>query len=395
MTVSQGHYFHSEQKNRLKVGLVINPFAGIGGEAGLKGSDGADIREKALLFNEKRRVDQRISYFLKALEGYHQHIDWIVADALMGHQHLQQLDIHAKKVIGDYAYQTEAEDTINAVQLLLAEGIDLLIFVGGDGTARNIVDAMSTHVALPCLGLPSGVKMQSAVFALSPHAAAEVVKSLISRELTAVDWQDVRDIDEQALREGRLSSAYYGQLLVPSEPRYMQNLKQGGMEVEEWVLDDIADYLTHIMEEESPLLLVGPGSTTAHWMASLGLENTLVGFDAVQAGELLHSDLTSHDILRLLSDEAFSHPVRVILSPTGQQGFLLGRGNQQLSGDVLQQLDKDNLLVISSKEKLKMLQQRPLLMDCNDAKLGQKFCGLIPIITAFNDQVLYPVQDSY
>lgn len=56
---------------------------------------------------------------------------------------------------------------------MLGRGIDLLVFVGGDGTARDVVEVLDREV--PVLGIPSGVKMYSGIFAASPEAAAELV----------------------------------------------------------------------------------------------------------------------------------------------------------------------------------------------------------------------------
>lgn len=392
MTLSTDDKKNQPINTALKVGLLVNPYAGIGGEAALKGSDGVSIRNQALAYSSTRRVDGRMADFFQALNKKNLKIDWFVAGGSMGLDYCQQAGVQVTAVEGNYTEPTSAADTMEAAELLMKHSLDLLIFVGGDGTARNIVDVMQKNVALPCLGLPSGVKMQSGVFALSPFAAAEVVASMANHALTHISAEDVRDIDEDALRQGRVSSQYYGELLVPAEPRYMQNLKQGGIEHQDWVLDDIAEHLTTLMTDDGDTILVGPGSTTAFWMATLGLCNTLIGFDLVKNGELLACDLTAKDILQALDVEP---ALKIVLSPTGHQGFLIGRGNQQLNVEVLQRISTQQLLVIASKEKLKALNHRPLMVDCNSATLDQKFSGFIPIITALNDQVLYPVNSTY
>ena len=388
----------TDRKNsRLKLGFLVNPYAGIGGEAALKGSDGEVIQQQALAYSSQRRSSTRVQAFFASLHKAALSIDWVVAAGVMGADLLAELDISAATIVGQYEGVTQAQDTIDAATLIIEQDVDLLIFVGGDGTARNIVDAVTAmgenFTQFPCLGLPSGVKMQSAVFALSPYAAAEVVKSMLQSHLTHVAEQDVRDIDEQALRSGKVTSRYYGSLFVPSEPRFMQNLKQGGYESDDLVLDDIVEQLNEIVDDEpQTVFLVGPGSTTAYWMAQQGFDNTLVGFDAIEGGQLLANDLNSKAILALL---ASGKSVKVILSPTGNQGFLLGRGNQQLNVEVLQQLERSQILVVASKAKLLALQNRPLMVDCNDAALDQKFTGFMPVITAFNDRVLYPVKNCY
>ena len=388
---------HDKTKAKLKVGFLVNAFAGIGGEAALKGSDGEQIRKQALAYSEKRRSTERVAVFFQALSHDVAAIDWYVAADSMGQQQCLRAGIEPMAIVGSYGDDTDASNTIEAAGLLIDAGIDVLVFVGGDGTARNIVDALAlkggAYHSFPCLGLPSGVKMQSAVFALSPYAAAEVVKSLLHSQLTHISEQDVRDIDEQALREGRVSSRYYGGLSVPAEARFMQNLKQGGVEVDDWVLDDIAEQLHELMQDEpDTLFLIGPGNTLAHFMGRQALAYTLVGFDAVQDGQLMQSDLNSKHILAAL---AKYHRVKVVLSPTGNQGFILGRGNQQLNVEVLEQLSKQQILIVATKSKLQSLDNRPLIVDCNNAMLKAKFSGFIPVITALNDSLLYPVSSSY
>ncbi|NRB42480.1 MAG: NAD(+)/NADH kinase [Pseudomonadales bacterium] len=388
------------KNRRLKIGFLVNPYAGIGGEAALKGSDGELIRAKALAYSDKRRSSDRVRAFFTALDKACDDIAWVTAAGPMGEDLFIDADIKPLLCVGDYGLagsETEAKHTIEAAGLFMDQAVDLLILVGGDGTARNIVDALAikgqNFLNFPCLGLPSGVKMQSAVFALSPYAAAEVVKSMLHNRLTHVSEQDVRDIDEAALREGRVLSQYYGGLFVPAEPRFMQNLKQGGQESDALVLDDIAEQLDELLDDEpDAIFLLGPGSTTAFYMQRLGLPNTLVGFDALEAGRVIACDLNSDAILALLKT---AKKVFVVLSPTGHQGFLLGRGNQQLNVAVLTQLDKSQIIVIASKAKLLALDNRPLIVDCNDVALDQKFSGFIPVITAFNDRVLYPVKNCY
>lgn len=378
---------------KIKVGLLVNPYAGIGGEAGLKGSDGAVIREKALAYSNELRSIKRVKLFLNMLNDEMPNLAFYVANGAMGADHFQGYEPTIHRRIGAYDTDCSAQDTVDAVRLLQDCEIDLLVFAGGDGTARNVIDGLQPDSDLPCLGIPCGVKMQSGVFALSPTAAAEVIKTLIKTDLTNISRQDVRDIDEEALRAGKVRSKYYGSLMVPAEPCYIQNLKQGGVEVDEWIIDDIAEQLSDLMyEDEGRLILVGPGSTTAHWMEKMCLKNTLVGFDAVINGELVQSDLTSEMIARLQRE----YPsMLVILSPTGRQGILLGRGNQQLSTRVLSGINKQQIIIVASKSKLKQFDHRPLIVDCNDRELDKKLCGFYPVICGYNDRVLYPVNVNY
>lgn len=377
------------KKRLLRVGFLLNPYAGIGGEAALKGSDGTEIRAKALDYSSRLRSPARAGRFLQALGDQRFLIDWYAGKGVMGEIALQNQGITPVAVEGIAEQDTSANDTRHVAGFFLQEKVDLVLFVGGDGTARDVLDVIQTGI--PCLGIPAGVKMQSGVFALSPEAAAEIVAGMLQSDLLSVAEQDVRDIDEAALREGRVRSRYYGSMCVPAAPMYLQHLKQGGVEDERSALEDIAAHLTEIMAE-GHVMLVGPGRTLAYWMETLKLPNTLVGFDAVLNGELLKSDLNAQDILALQQQ----YPgLKLLLSPTGQQGMLVGRGNQQLTPAFLQQLPKLQWLIVATKNKLAAFQGKPLIVDSNDYILDQALCGLYNIISAYHYQVLYPVNITY
>ena len=393
---------------RLTVGLIVNSFAGIGGETGFKGSDGCLTRQAALQKNPDLRAPVRLAQCLTALQPVSGRLNWKTGQSLLGEDYLREHAMPNMEVVYEHgrarAEATESNDTRSLACALVKSGIDLIVFCGGDGTARDVLDAVGERI--PCLGLPSGVKMQSGVFAVTPAATAQVIMHLLEHDLTQVSEQDVRDIDEAALRQGKVRSRYYGSMLVPDEPRYLQNLKVGGVESEPLVLDEISDYLAEQMSDSGALYLVGPGTTTAHWMASMGLQNTLVGFDAVRNSELVASDLDAEGIEALLAPrnqtankadpaDVLEPDVYVVITPTGHQGILLGRGNQQLTPAILRRMDKQQLIIVATKNKLKDLQSRPLIVDTNDADLDVKLCGLYPVITGYNDQVLYPVNLSY
>jgi predicted polyphosphate/ATP-dependent NAD kinase len=268
-------------------------------------------------------------------------------------------------------------------------GVDLLLFVGGDGTARNICNAVPA--SQPVLGIPAGVKMQSGVYAITPEAAGEMIIRLVRGELVDIRQQEVRDIDEEALRQGRVKSRYYGELLVPQEGRFMQQVKSGGREVEELVLQDIAETLLEEMEDDC-LYIIGPGSTTAGIMDVMGLENTLLGVDLVRDRQLLAADVSAADIRQALENQ--DGPVKIVITPIGGQGILLGRGNQQLTPEIIQRAGRDNLLVVATKTKITGLGGRPLLVDSNDPLLDQALAGYLPVLTGYRDRILYPVGHS-
>jgi len=284
------------------------------------------------------------------------------------------------------AGKTTAADTEAAAKALQALGVDLILFVGGDGTARNIFNAVGS--SQPVLGVPSGVKTHSGVYAVSPEAAGEIVSLLITGELVTIGEQEVRDIDEDAFRQGVVKAKYYGELLVPEEGRFLQQVKNGGREVEELVLADIAAELIENMDGET-LYIVGPGSTTRALMEELSLENTLLGVDLICDQQLVANDVTGPELEAAI--ESHDGPARAIITAIGGQGHIIGRGNQQLTPKVLRHLGKDNIDVIATKSKILELEGRPLLVDSHDPELDRELGGFIRVITGYRDYIMYPV----
>lgn len=373
-------------KLTLTLGLVVNPYAGIGGQTAFKGSDGEAIRREALALNSTLHAPSRVNAFIEQLVGIKEQIHWVTASGEMG---LDYLNSRQAEVVYDAPESSQPCDTQAAVRQICKKKIDLLVFAGGDGTARDIVDVIDPDC--PVLGLPSGVKMQSGVFALSPQVAAELVKGLLSVELVRSEPQDVRDIDEAALRENKVQSRWYGTMQVPAAPEYLQHLKSGGVENDELVIDEIADEIAQVVEDNA-LVIIGPGRTTHYFMEKQGFKNTLVGFDAIADGGVVKNDLNAKELLALKKQ----HPdLTVILSPTGHQGFLIGRGNQQLTPEFLSGLKKSQLCIVATRSKLQGLNKRPLLLDTNSLELDQAMSGLYPVMTGYKDYVYYPVNYQY
>jgi predicted polyphosphate/ATP-dependent NAD kinase len=277
-----------------------------------------------------------------------------------------------------------AADTELAAQTLAEAGADLILFAGGDGTARNLCAALSARC--PVLGIPAGVKIHSGVYGITPRAAGEIAAMLIRGELVSLAEAEVRDIDEQAFRAGRVHARYYGDLLVPSEHRYLQHVKNGAREDESLVQADIAADFVESMEADVRYIM-GSGSTVAAIMEELGLPNTLLGVDVIENGELVASDCTAAQLLELTADR----PARLVITLIGGQGHIIGRGNQQLSPELLRRLGKDAIHVVATKTKLNALEGRPLIVDSGDPALDRALAGLIPVHTGYRDAVLYRV----
>lgn len=372
----------------LHLGLLINPLAGLGGSLALKGSDGQELRDRVAQLPpaDRNRALQRSIRALQTLSTSSTAVRFSCWGGDMGELALQGLGVDFDVVGGSGAELTSASDTRDAAAQLSAAGVDLILFAGGDGTARDIFDVIGT--GCPVLGIPAGVKMHSAVFAVSPEAAGELLRRLAEGGLVGVRAQEVRDIDEQAFRRGEVRSRYYGEMMVPSEGHYLQHTKVGGREDPDLAIADIAAWQVEAMAPGCTYL-IGPGSTTAAIMAELSLPNTLLGVDVVCDGSLLAADVDEERLLQLL-DEA-PGPAHLVVTVIGGQGHLFGRGNQQFTPAVIRAIGVDNITVVAAKSKITQLEGRPLLVDTNDALLDQALCGYRSINTGYDDHVLYRV----
>jgi predicted polyphosphate/ATP-dependent NAD kinase len=360
------------------LGLLVNPLAGLGGTVALRGSDG--VAAEALARGAVPRAGERAAEVLERLRPWQDRLTVFCPAGPMGAA-LVPPGLAVTTVCTPPA-QTTAADTEAAARALREAGVDLLLFAGGDGTARDICRAIGLSV--PVLGIPAGVKMQSGVFAVNPRGAAEIVQQMLDGAPVLIDAAEVRDIDEDALRAGRLGSRHFGELRVPTEHRYLQQVKCGGREVEALVLQEIA---AGVVEDMQPgvTYLVGAGTTTAAVMQQLGLPHTLLGVDVVRDGALLCADADAAQ----LEQYARQGPVKLVVTPTGGQGMLFGRGNQQITPAVLAAVGRDGLVVVATHEKLKALAGRPLLMDIPDAALAAGLEGFIEVITGYHHRVLY------
>lgn len=368
---------------RLRIGLIVNPLAGLGGSVALKGSDHGAARE-ALSRGAEAQAMARATRALERMGEAAGRVEWCTWGGAMGEQSLRDAGLEAR-VLGAAGKETRPEDTVTAARALRDAGVDLLVFAGGDGTARDIATAVG-H-ALPVLGIPAGCKMHSGVYAVNPEAAGQLLAELARGELVNIGEAEVRDIDEEAFRQGRVRASTFATLRVPAEGRFLQRVKCGGRELEELVLTEVAAEVIDGMED-GHWYLMGSGSTVDVIMEQLGLENTLLGVDLVRDGERVGADLTAAQILEYLSDGAPAHAVITVI---GGQGHLFGRGNQQFSPQVIRRIGRENLIVVATRTKLKELEGRPLLVDTGDPELDRELCGLIPVVTGYEDEVLYRV----
>lgn len=365
---------------RFRLGLLINPLAGLGGSVALKGSDG--VADEAIAKGAQPKSHLRMKQALEVILPYRHEIEIITASGLMGEALALEMGFDVR-VVHQVSQKTGAIDTQAVVKRLLDETLDLLLFAGGDGTARDIYSVAAD--ALPVLGVPAGVKIHSGVYGITPHAAGTVVKMLLEGELVSLMNADVMDIDEVAFRQGTVKARRYGEMLVPAEPRFIQSVKMGGVEVDELVLLDIAAEVLDNMEDE--LYIMGSGTTVAAVMDELQLDNTLLGVDLVQDRALIASDLSAVQLL----EQTLGKSVKLVITLIGGQGHILGRGNQQLSSELIKRVGKANIIILATKTKLKALEGRPLIVDSGDPELDRDLCGYYRVITGFHDHVMYQV----
>jgi predicted polyphosphate/ATP-dependent NAD kinase len=376
----------------LKIALIVNPLAGIGGSVALKGSDGADVQREARARHGVARGKARAHEFLEQLQAAASTIRWYAPRGSMGGDTLAELDMpftgldtHSSAPVEP----TTAADTRDAVISAQTHAVDLIVFVGGDGTARDVLAVVDPKQ--PVLGVPAGVKMHSGVFGVTPRAAAELVGEILKGGLVSVQHRAVRDFDAESTTT--VATKHYGELLVPESGRFLQHTKVAGRESEPIALQEIvADVVEHWQGHD---LLVGPGSTCFAIKEALGLgEPTLIGFDCV-IGDAWHRDLTAEGIEEMLREtkrKPGDQRLHVVLSFTRAQGFLLGRGNQQLTPDLLRAFDwPKDFTVVGTRTKLLSLDGRPLLLDTDAPELDAALSGLIEITTGYEDRLLYRV----
>lgn len=365
------------------MGLIVNPIAGLGGRVGLKGSDGLEIQKKALALGA---VPQALQRAIQALERLRliDNLELITYPGEMGADAARACGF-APTVIGSIqARETTPEDTRSAARDMQRLNADLLLFAGGDGTARDIYHAVGNR--LPVLGIPAGVKIHSAVFGRNPPNAGDLAVSYLQGRVSDLREAEVMDIDEEGLRQGVVAARLYGYLKIPFESRRLQGLKTPSSPGEEAAMAAIASNVVSKMEN-GWLYIIGPGTTTRAIASRMGLDKTLIGVDVVADGKLVAADANESQLLELLE----AHRAKVIVTPIGGQGYIFGRGNQPISPQVIRKVGRDNIIVVSTSGKIHSLCGRPLLVDSGDREVDDMLSGHIRVITGYNEQIVYKV----
>ncbi len=364
------------------IALLVNPVAGMGGSVGLKGTDG-EMYQKAVEMGAEPVTPDRTQAFLGHLENGEE-IHFLTAPGKMGADHLKDTGIPFQ-VLGQVPGDTSPEDTKRIARLMVERGAELLVFVGGDGTARDIYDAIGTEI--PVVAVPAGVKMYSGAFAVSPSAAAEMVDAFLQG--ADVVEEEVLDIDEESFRNDRLESRLYGYLLVPEvrdkiQPGKVASNVNPSTKV---VKRSIAAYIVETQMDPSTLYLLGPGTTLRAIADHLDLPKTLLGVDALYDQQLVGEDINEKEILELFQ----TYPERVlIVTPIGGNGFIFGRGNKQFTPEVIKQVGRENIQVVATRRKLNALDC--LRVDTGDPEVDRMLSGYLKVIIDYQEGKVMKVE---
>ncbi|MEM3578136.1 MAG: ATP-NAD kinase family protein [Candidatus Bathyarchaeia archaeon] len=376
-------------KRNMKLGFIVNPIAGMGGRVGLKGTDG--VLKEAIARGAKPVAPERAAEFLKKLKESRGNleIEILTCPEVMGEEEARSANISVKLLPMKLGIETSAEDTKIAIKMLVEANVDLIVFVGGDGTAKDIFDAMKgCSAAVPVLGVPSGVKMYSGIFAVNPADAVDVVLAFAENQAEIADFE-IMDADEKAIRSDTFAVKLHGFLKGPFLPMRIQGSKQVSPETvdEKENQTAIAKSIIEDMHPDATYIL-GPGTTVKRIAELLGVEKTVLGVDIYKNGKVI----LDVDERRILEEVRDWQKAWIILSPIGHQGMLLGRGNQQISPEIVKRVTKQRIIVAATKSKLQSIEGNVLRVDTGDAEVDKMLRGYIKVITDYREWRLMPVQ---
>jgi predicted polyphosphate/ATP-dependent NAD kinase len=371
----------TERDMKRTIALIVNPVAGMGGSVGLKGTDGK-MYKKALALGAKPVTPERTQEVLSHIRNKDR-LALFVAPGNMGERHLAGTDM-SYTVIGKVGGETSAEDTKRISEEMVTNGAELLVFVGGDGTARDIYDAIGSRI--PVVAVPSGVKVFSSVFAVSARAASEMVNAFAERGDTTEE--EVLDIDEDAFREGRLASRLYGYLQVPNVKNLLQGAKEASGVTGSAVQDKlaVAKFVVENMDR-GILYLLGPGTTVKAIADELGVPKTLLGVDAVFEGKSVGTDVNEKGILDLFNKY---EKRKIILTPIGGNGFILGRGSKQITPEVIKQVDRGDIILVGTRDKVDRLEC--LRVDTGELEIDELLSGYMGVTVGYNETMMLKVR---
>jgi predicted polyphosphate/ATP-dependent NAD kinase len=367
----------------MRLGLIVNPIAGLGGRLAYKGSDDSALVAAARQRGEVPVAPARAIEALQPLAGFGDGLEVLAYAGAMGEEEARNARL-APTVLGSIGSATSARDTRLAATAMADHEVDLLLFAGGDGTAVDVLQAIGERI--PVLGIPAGVKMHSAVFAVNPRSAGELAARLAQDGVRSLRKAEVMDVDEALLRAGSVSARLHGFLNVPDARGQLQNAKARTLGNEAAVQDAIAHHLIdNVLADRT--WLIGPGTTTGAILAGLGLKKTLLGVDVVRNGALVMADADERALLEFVASEHTG----IVVTPVGGQGFIFGRGNQQLSAEVISRVEPERVVIVATEAKIARLGGAPLRVDTGNARLDASLGGYTRIVVGYNREIVYPV----
>ena len=371
----------------MKIGLIINPIAGMGGRVGLKGTDGKDILEQARALGSEPEAEIKAQRALEQLVPVQDDLHFFVARGPMGSDTVDKLDYAYTVVYEPANHDTEPMDTLNLAKELAKQEVDLILFVGGDGTARDVSASIGTSI--PAIGIPAGVKIHSPVYGRSPENAGKLALEYVRNPKMPLQDDEVMDIEEEAFRHDEIVIKLYGYLKVPQDSTYLQPLKSPSPQSDAAAMESAALYIIDQMEEDI-FYVIGSGTTTAKIMSELGLEHTILGVDIIKNKQLLVKDSNEQDIINTIKGQ----DAHLIITPMGGQGYLLGRGNQQLSANVLRLLKREDVTIIATPSKMATFARSPLYIYTLDDEIDRAFSGYYRVVTGYGQIAIKKVESA-
>jgi predicted polyphosphate/ATP-dependent NAD kinase len=372
----------------MKMGFIVNPIAGMGGKVGLKGTD--SVLKEAIAKGAKPIAPKRAVEFLQKLKENMMEItiEVLTCPSIMGEKEAKDASFSVHVLPMKIGKETSAEDTKTAVKLLIKAKVNLIVFVGGDGTAKDIFDAMQGYGEVPVLGVPSGVKIYSGIFAVNPSDAVNVVLTFAGNQAEIAEFE-IMDADEKAIRSDTFTVKLHGFLKGPFVPMRIQGSKQISPETVDEKENQTA-IARYIIDEVQPdvTYMLGPGTTVKRIAELLGVEKTVLGVDIYKKGKVI----LDVDERRIFEEVEDWQNTWIILSPIGHQGILLGRGNQQISPEIIKRVGKQHIIVAATKSKLQSIEGNVLRVDTGDAEVDNMLKGYIKVVTDYREWRLMQVQ---
>lgn len=369
-----------------RLALIVNPIAGMGGAVGLAGTDG-ERAQRARELGAIGGAGEKALSALRALQGTDVVIE--TCSGAMGAEIAERAGLRYEVVVDIDHRSTTGADTRRAAATLRDRRVDLLLVAGGDGTARDVLQAVGRDV--PVLGIPAGVKMHSAIFAATARTAGEVARAFLTGAAPDALLRDAEVMDREIVDSGAipLSPKLYGFLRVPKISFFVPQAKASSILADERALEGAVQRLVRLTQDDN-ISVLGPGTTLERVKKAAGCAGSPLAVAAVSSGRCVGRDLSETQILATIAGK----PARLIVGVVGGQGFLFGRGNQQLSSRVIRAVGTRNIVVVAAAEKLLALESGALLVDTGDEALDDELAGFVSVIVSAQRTLIFPVKNA-